>query len=184
MQHHKGIPIRQTKGAIPLIGLNLSSLHDGRCGKSLELTFSSVFFRDDLGAIRKNCATKQRRFFFWGTFELAAFATTSLAMFCSLGALVIFIASCRSGYSATALLSECYYRHYGSSNPDQPIALGVSQSPENSTTCCFSTRLPCRAPFPAQSAFAKMETSSRNRDLQKHEGGPPIRRAHMLGVWT
>ncbi len=83
------------------------------------------FFRDDVGAIRRELRKRNNGDLFWGNLELAAFATTLFVMFLFNWRYVIFY------FLPFWYLGHCfsylngYYRHYGA-NPDKPIAWGVS----------------------------------------------------------
>jgi len=125
MQHHKGNSDRQDEKGDTIDWLSIYRHgHDGEPESAWSYVFLG-FFRDDVGAIRKELRKRGNNDVFWGNLELAAFAITLLTMFVFNWRYVIFY------FLPFWYLGHCfsylngYYRHYGA-NPDKPIAWGVS----------------------------------------------------------
>src|SRR6266566_1313909 len=125
MQHHKGNADRPDENGETTDWISIYKHgHDGEAENPWSYVFLS-FFRDDIGAIRRELRKRNNGDLFWGNIELAAFATTLFVMFLFNWRYVIFY------FLPFWYLGHCfsylngYYRHYGA-NPDKPIAWGVS----------------------------------------------------------
>src|SRR5439155_18838696 len=81
MQHDKGnADLPNEKGeTIDWISIYKHG-HDGEAENPWSYVFLS-FFRDDIGAIRRELRKRGNSELFWGNIELAAFATTLFLMF-------------------------------------------------------------------------------------------------------
>ena len=80
MQHHKGNSDRQDEKGDTIDWLSIYRHgHDGEVENPWSYVFLS-FFRDDVGAIRKDLRKRKNGDDFWGNVELTAFATTLLVM--------------------------------------------------------------------------------------------------------
>ena len=81
MQHHKGNSDRQDETGDTIDWLSIYRHgHDGDAESPWRYVFLS-FFRDDVGAIRRELRKRGNGDVFWGNLELAAFATALLVMF-------------------------------------------------------------------------------------------------------
>src|SRR5213592_660279 len=154
--------------------------HDGEPEGPWKYVFLS-FFRDDVGAIRKELRKRGNDDVFWGNLELAAFATALFVMFLFNWRYVIFY------FLPFWYLGHCfsylngYYRHYGA-NPDKPIAWGVSSYGKIYNWLFFYNGYHAEHHFRPKVHWTKMEKFRRKIvDLQKQEGVRTIKRAHMLG---
>ena len=107
--------------------------HDGEAENPWSYVFLS-FFRDDVGAIRKDLRKRNNGDHLWGNIELAAFATTLFVMaiivptdpihFINWRFIVYFLPFWYLGHCFSYL--NGYYRHYGA-NPGQTNCLGREQ---------------------------------------------------------
>ncbi len=181
MQHHKGNADRpDEKGAtIDWISIYKHG-HDGEAENPWGYVFLS-FFRDDVGAIKRELRKRGNGDLFWGNIELAAFATTLLIMFLFNWRYVIFY------FLPFFYLGHCfsylngYYRHYGA-NPDKPIAWGVSSYGKIYNWLFFYNGYHAEHHFRPKVHWTKMESFRQSiTELQKEEGVRTIKRAHMLG---
>ncbi|PYL55003.1 MAG: fatty acid desaturase [Verrucomicrobia bacterium] len=139
------------------------------------------FFRDDVGAIRRELRKRGNGDVFWGNLELAAFATALLVMFFFNWRYVIFfmVPFWYLGHCFSYL--NGYYRHYGA-NPDKPIAWGVSSYGKIYNWLFFYNGYHAEHHFRPKVHWTKMENFRQSiSELQKQEGVRTIRRAHMLG---
>jgi fatty acid desaturase len=181
MQHHKGNSDRQDEKGDTIDWLSIYRHgHDGEPESAWRYVFLS-FFRDDVGAIRKELRKRGNNDVFWGNLELAAFAITLLTMFVFNWRYVIFY------FLPFWYLGHCfsylngYYRHYGA-NPDKPIAWGVSSYGKIYNWLFFYNGYHAEHHFRPKVHWTKMEKFHQSiADLQKHEGVRTIKRAHMLG---
>jgi len=181
IQHHKGNSDRQDENGDTVDWLSIYRHgHDGEPEGPWKYVFLS-FFRDDVGAIRKELRKRGNDDVFWGNLELAAFATALFVMFLFNWRYVIFY------FLPFWYLGHCfsylngYYRHYGA-NPDKPIAWGVSSYGKIYNWLFFYNGYHAEHHFRPKVHWTKMEKFRRNIvDLQKQEGVRTIRRAHMLG---
>ena len=181
MQHHKGNADRpdQKGGTIDWISIYKHG-HDGEAENPWKYVFLS-FFRDDIGAIRRELRKRGRRELIWGNIELAAFATVLLVMFVFNWHYVIFY------FLPFFYLGHCfsylngYYRHYGA-DPDNPIAWGVSSYGKIYNWLFFYNGYHAEHHFRPKVHWTKMEGFHQQvAELQKEEGVRVIEHAHMLG---
>ena len=181
MQHHKGNSDRQDEKGDTIDWLSIYRHgHDGEPESPWRYVFLS-FFRDDVGAIRKELRKRGNNDVFWGNLELAAFAITLLAMFVFNWRYVIlyFLPFWYLGHCFSYL--NGYYRHYGA-NPDKPIAWGVSSYGKIYNWLFFYNGYHAEHHFRPKVHWTKMEKFHQSiADLQKQEGVRTIKRAHMLG---
>src|SRR5262249_22278858 len=133
MQHHKGNSDRQDENGDTIDWLSIYRHgHDGQEENPWSYVFLS-FFRDDVGAIKRELRKRNKGDLFWANIDLPDFAMTFLVR-------VIFAPTKPIHFITGGLiffsllfwsLGHCfiylngYYRHYGA-NPDKPIAWGVS----------------------------------------------------------
>ena len=97
MQHHKGNSDRQDEKGDTIDWLSIYRHgHHGEAENPWSYVFLS-FFRDDVGAIRKELRKRKNGDLFWGDLELGAFAITLFVMFLCLTGALSFFTSCRSG---------------------------------------------------------------------------------------
>lgn len=181
MQHHKGNSDRQDEHGDTVDWLSIYRHgHDDEPENPWSYVFLS-FFRDDVGAIRKELRKRGNGDLFWGTLELVAFAVTLFIMFLFNWRYVIFF------FLPFWYLGHCfsylngYFRHYGA-NPDKPIAWGVSSYGKIYNWLFFYNGYHAEHHFRPKVHWTKME-KFRNSivDLQKQEGVRVIEHAHMLG---
>src|SRR5467141_865875 len=154
--------------------------HDGEAESPWRYVFLS-FFRDDVGAIRRELRKRGNGDVFWGNLELAAFATALLIMFFFNWRYVIFfmVPFWYLGHCFSYL--NGYYRHYGA-NPDKPIAWGVSSYGKIYNWLFFYNGYHAEHHFRPKVHWTKMEAFRQSiAELQKEEGVRTIKRAHMLG---
>ena len=189
MQHHKGNSDRQDEKGDTIDWLSIYRHgHDGEAENPWSYVFLS-FFRDDVGAIRKDLRKRKNGDEFWGNIELAAFATTLLVMaiivpsnpihFINWRFILYFLPFWYLGHCFSYL--NGYYRHYGA-NPDKPIAWGVSSYGKIYNWLFFYNGYHAEHHFRPKVHWTKMEKFRRSiEDLQKQEGVRTIKRAHMLG---
>ena len=189
MQHHKGNSDRQDEKGDTIDWLSIYRHgHDGEAENPWSYVFLS-FFRDDVGAIRKDLRKRKNGDEFWGNIELAAFATTLLVMaiivpsnpihFINWRFMLYFLPFWYLGHCFSYL--NGYYRHYGA-NPDKPIAWGVSSYGRIYNWLFFYNGYHAEHHFRPKVHWTKMEKFRRSiEDLQKQEGVRTIKRAHMLG---
>ena len=189
MQHHKGNSDRQDEKGDTIDWLSIYRHgHDGEAENPWSYVFLS-FFRDDVGAIRKDLRKRKNGDEFWGNMELAAFATTLLVMaiivpsnpihFINWRFILYFLPFWYLGHCFSYL--NGYYRHYGA-NPDKPIAWGVSSYGRIYNWLFFYNGYHAEHHFRPKVHWIKMEKFRRSiEDLQKQEGVRTIKRAHMLG---
>jgi len=181
MQHHKGNADRPNENGETIDWISIYKHgHDGEPESPWSYVFLS-FFRDDVGAIRRDLCKRRNGDLFWGNIELAAFATTLLVMFLFNWRYVIFY------FLPFFYLGHCfsylngYYRHYGA-NPDKPIAWGVSSYGKIYNWLFFYNGYHAEHHFRPKVHWTKMEAFRQQiTDLQKREGVRTIRRAHMFG---
>jgi len=181
MQHHKGNSDRQDENGDTVDWLSIYRHgHDGEPESLWRYVFLS-FFRDDVGAIRKELHKRGKNDDVWGNLELAAFAITLLTMFFFNWRYVIFY------FLPFWYLGHCfsylngYYRHYGA-NPDKPIAWGVSSYGKIYNWLFFYNGYHAEHHFRPKVHWTKMEKFHQSiANLQKQEGVRTIKRAHMLG---
>jgi len=181
MQHHKGNADRPDEKGETIDWISIYK--HGRDGEP-ESPWSYVllsFFRDDIGAIRRELRKRGKKELIWGNIELAAFATTLFVMFLFNWRYVIFY------FLPFFYLGHCfsylngYYRHYGA-NPDKPIAWGVSSYGKIYNWLFFYNGYHAEHHFRPKVHWTKMEAFRHQiTDLQKREGVRTIKRAHMLG---
>src|SRR5881398_279796 len=181
MQHHKGNADRpdQTGETIDWISIYKHG-HDGEAENPWSYVFLS-FFRDDVGAIRRELRKRGNGDLLWGNLELAAFATTLFVMFLFNWRYMLFY------FLPFFYLGHCfsylngYYRHYGA-NPDKPVAWGVSSYGKIYNWLFFYNGYHAEHHFRPKVHWTKMEKFHQSiADLQKQEGVRTIKRAHMLG---
>ena len=181
MQHHKGNADRPDENGETIDWISIYKHgHDGEPENPWSYVFLS-FFRDDVGAIRRDLRKRRNGDLFWGNIELAAFATTLLVMFLFNWRYVIFY------FLPFFYLGHCfsylngYYRHYGA-NPDKPIAWGVSSYGKIYNWLFFYNGYHAEHHFRPKVHWTKMEAFRQQiTDLQKQEDVRTIRRAHMFG---
>ena len=181
MQHHKGNSDRKNENGDTVDWLSIYRHgHDGEAESPWNYVFLS-FFRDDVGAIRKELRKRGNNEVFWGNLELAAFATTLFVMFLFNWRYVIFY------FLPFWYLGHCfsylngYYRHYGA-NPDKPIAWGVSSYGKIYNWLFFYNGYHAEHHFRPKVHWTKMEKFREQvGELQKQEGTRVIKHAHMLG---
>src|SRR5258707_2608672 len=81
MQHHKGNADRPDEKGETIDWISIYKHgHDGEPENPWSYVFLS-FFRDDVGAIRRDLRKRRNGDLFWGNIELAVFATTLFFMF-------------------------------------------------------------------------------------------------------
>ncbi len=181
MQHHKGNADRPDENGETIDWISIYKHgHDGEPENPWSYVFLS-FFRDDVGAIRRDLRKRRNGDLFWGNIELAAFATTLLVMFLFNWRYVIlyFLPFFYLGHCFSYL--NGYYRHYGA-NPDKPIAWGVSSYGKIYNWLFFYNGYHAEHHFRPKVHWTKMEAFRQQiTDLQKQEGVRTIRRAHMFG---
>ncbi|PYK30969.1 MAG: fatty acid desaturase [Verrucomicrobia bacterium] len=189
MQHHKGNSDRQDEKGDTIDWLSIYRHgHDGEAENPWSYVFLS-FFRDDVGAIRKDLRKRKNGDDFWGNVELAAFATTLLVMaivvptnpvrFINWRFMLYFLPFWYLGQCFSYL--NGYYRHYGA-NPDKPIAWGVSSYGKIYNWLFFYNGYHAEHHFRPKVHWTKMEKFRRGiEQLQKQEGVRTIKHAHMLG---
>ena len=189
MQHHKGNSDRQDEKGDTIDWLSIYKHGDhGEAESPWSYVFLS-FFRDDVGAIRKELGKRNNGDLFWGNAELAAFATTLLMMaiivptepihFINWRFILYFLPFWYLGHCFSYL--NGYYRHYGA-NPDKPIAWGVSSYGKIYNWLFFYNGYHAEHHFRPKVHWTKMEKFHQSiADLQKQEGVRTIKRAHMLG---
>ncbi len=181
MQHHKGNADRPDQKGETIDWISIYKHgHDGEAENPWKYVFLS-FFRDDIGAIRRELRKRGRRELIWGNIELAAFATALLVMFVFNWRYVIFY------FLPFFYLGHCfsylngYYRHYGA-DPDKPIAWGVSSYGKIYNWLFFYNGYHAEHHFRPKVHWTKMEVFHRQvAELQKEEGVRVIEHAHMLG---
>ena len=181
MQHHKGNSDRQDEKGDTIDWLSIYRHgHHGEAENPWSYVFLS-FFRDDVGAIRKELHKRKNGDLFWGNLELGAFAITLFVMFLFNWRYVIFY------FLPFWYLGHCfsylngYYRHYGA-NPDKPIAWGVSSYGKIYNWLFFYNGYHAEHHFRPKVHWTKMEKFHQSIEgLQKQEGVRTIKRAHMLG---
>jgi fatty acid desaturase len=181
MQHHKGNADRPDENGETIDWISIYKHgHDGEAENPWSYVFLS-FFRDDIGAIRKELRKRGRRELIWGNVELAAFATTLFVMFLFNWRYIIFY------FLPFFYLGHCfsylngYFRHYGA-NPDKPIAWGVSSYGKLYNWLFFFNGYHAEHHFRPKVHWTRIEAFRRQiAELQKQEGVRVIRRAHMLG---
>jgi len=189
MQHHKGNSDRQDEHGDTLDWLSIYRHgHDGETENPWRYVFLS-FFRDDVGAIKRELRKRKNGDLFWGNIELTAFATTLLVMaiivptspihFINWRFILFFLPFWYLGHCFSYL--NGYYRHYGA-NPDKPIAWGVSSYGKIYNWLFFYNGYHAEHHFRPKVHWTKMERFRQSiSDLQKQEGVRTIKRAHMLG---
>jgi fatty acid desaturase len=189
MQHHRGNSDRQDENGDTIDWLSIYRHgHDGEAENPWSYVFLS-FFRDDVGAIRKDLRKRNNGDHLWGNIELAAFATALFMMtiivptnpihFINWRFIVYFLPFWYLGHCFSYL--NGYYRHYGA-NPDKPIAWGVSSYGKIYNWLFFYNGYHAEHHFRPKVHWTKMEKFQRSIEhLQKQEGVRTIRRAHMLG---
>src|SRR5207237_530632 len=140
MQHHKGNSDHRDEKGDTVDWLSIYRHgHDGEAENPWRYVFLS-FFRDDVGAIRRELRKRNNGDLFWGNLELAAFATTLFVMFLFNWRYGIFY------FLPFWYLGDCfsylngYYRPYGA-NPDKPIVWGVSSHGRIYILLCLSVGL-------------------------------------------
>jgi len=181
MQHHKGNSDRQDEQGETIDWLSIYKHgHDGEAENPWSYVFLS-FFRDDLGAIRRELRKRKNGDLLWGNIELAAFATTLVVMFLFNWRYMLFY------FLPFFYLGHCfsylngYYRHYGA-NPDKPIAWGVSSYGKLYNWLFFYNGYHAEHHFRPKVHWTIMESFHQQISaLQKQEGVRVIERAHMLG---
>jgi fatty acid desaturase len=181
MQHHKGNSDRRDEKGDTVDWLSIYRHgHDGQAENPWRYVFLS-FFRDDVGAIRRDLRKRNNGDLFWGNLELAAFAITLFVMFLFNWRYVIFY------FLPFWYLGHCfsylngYYRHYGA-NPDKPIAWGVSSYGRIYNWLFFYNGYHAEHHFRPKVHWTKMEKFHQSiEEMQKQEGVRTIKRAHMLG---
>ena len=181
MQHHKGNADRPDQKGETIDWISIYKHgHDGEAENPWKYVFLS-FFRDDIGAIRRELRKRGRRELIWGNIELAAFATVLLVMFVFNWHYVIFY------FLPFFYLGHCfsylngYYRHYGA-DPDKPIAWGVSSYGKIYNWLFFYNGYHAEHHFRPKVHWTKMEGFHQQvAELQKEEGVRVIEHAHMLG---
>src|SRR5437764_400605 len=139
------------------------------------------FFRDDVGAIRKELRKRSNGDLMWGNIELAAFATVLFVMFLFNWRYIIFY------FLPFFYLGHCfsylngYFRHYGA-DPDKPVAWGVSSYGKIYNWLFFYNGYHAEHHFRPKVHWTKMEEFHQGiAEMQKQEGVRTIKRAHMLG---
>ena len=181
MQHHKGNSDRQDEKGDTIDWLSIyRHSHDGEAESPWRYVFLS-FFRDDVGAIRRELRKRGNGDVLWGNLELAAFAITLLTMFFFNWRYVIFfmVPFWYLGHCFSYL--NGYYRHYGA-NPDKPIAWGVSSYGKIYNWLFFYNGYHAEHHFRPKVHWTRMEAFRQSiADIQKREGVRTIKRAHMLG---
>ncbi len=181
MRHHKGNADRPDENGETIDWISIYKHgHDGEPESPWSYVFLS-FFRDDIGAIRRELRKRGKKELIWGNIELAAFATTLFVMFLFNWRYVIFY------FLPFFYLGHCfsylngYYRHYGA-NPDKPIAWGVSSYGKIYNWLFFYNGYHAEHHFRPKVHWTKMEAFRHQiTDLQKQEAVRTIKRAHMLG---
>jgi len=181
MQHHKGNADRPDEKGETIDWISIYKHgHDGEAESPWRYVFLS-FFRDDIGAIRRELRKRGRRELIWGNIELAAFATVLFVMFVFNWRYVIFY------FLPFFYLGHCfsylngYYRHYGA-DPDKPIAWGVSSYGKIYNWLFFYNGYHAEHHFRPKVHWTKMEAFHQQvAELQKEEGVRVIEHAHMLG---
>ena len=181
MQHHKGNADRPDENGDTVDWISIYKHgHDGEPENPWSYVFLS-FFRDDVGAIRKELRKRGARELMCGNIELAAFAATLFVMFLFNWRYIIFY------FLPFFYLGHCfsylngYYRHYGA-NPDKPVAWGVSSYGKIYNWLFFYNGYHAEHHFRPKVHWTRMEDFHRQiADLQKEEGVRVISRAHMLG---
>jgi fatty acid desaturase len=181
MQHHKGNADRPDDNGETIDWISIYKHgHDGEAENPWSYVFLS-FFRDDVGAIRRELRKRSNGDLLWGNLELAAFATTLLVMFLFNWRYMLFY------FLPFFYLGHCfsylngYYRHYGA-NPDKPMAWGVSSYGKIYNWLFFYNGYHAEHHFRPKVHWTKMEGFHRQiADLQKQEGVRVINHAHMLG---
>jgi fatty acid desaturase len=181
MQHHKGNADRPDENGETIDWISIYK--HGRHGEA-ENPWAYVFlsfFRDDIGAIRRELRKRDNGDLLWGNIELAAFATTLFVMFLFNWRYVIFF------FLPFFYLGHCfsylngYFRHYGA-DPDKPIAWGVSSYGKLYNWLFFYNGYHAEHHFRPKVHWTKMEAFHQSiADLQKQENVRVINRAHMLG---
>ncbi|PYI59696.1 MAG: fatty acid desaturase, partial [Verrucomicrobia bacterium] len=162
--------------------------HEGEAENPWRYVFLS-FFRDDVGAIKRELRKRKNGDLFWGNIELTAFATTLLVMaiivptspihFINWRFMLFFLPFWYLGHCFSYL--NGYYRHYGA-NPDKPIAWGVSSYGKIYNWLFFYNGYHAEHHFRPKVHWTKMVKFRQSiADLQKQEGVRTIKRAHMLG---
>ncbi len=181
MQHHKGNSDRPNEDGETVDWISIYKHgHDGEPENPWSYVFLS-FFRDDLGAIRRELRKRGERENVWGTIELVAFAGTLFVMFLLNWRYVIFF------FLPFFYLGHCfsylngYFRHYGG-NPDKPIAWGVSSYGRLYNWLFFYNGYHAEHHFRPKVHWTQMEAFHRQIAAeQRAEGVRVINRAHMLG---
>lgn len=181
MQHHKGNADRPDEKGDTIDWLSIYKHgHDGQAENPWSYVFLS-FFRDDIGAIRRELRKRANGDLFWGNLELAAVASTVFVLFLFNWRYVIcyFLPFFYLGHCFSYL--NGYYRHYGG-NPDKPMAWGVSSYGKIYNWLFFYNGYHAEHHFRPKIHWTKMEKFHRQiADLQKREGVRVIEHAHMLG---
>jgi fatty acid desaturase len=181
MQHHKGNADRPDENGQTIDWISIYKHgHDGEAENPWSYVFLS-FFRDDVGAIRRELRKRGNGDFTWGNIELAAFATTLFVMFWFNWRYVIFY------FLPFFYLGHCfsylngYFRHYGA-NPDKPVAWGVSSYGKLYNWLFFYNGYHAEHHFRPKVHWTKMEKFRQSiTELQRQEGVRIITHAHMLG---
>ncbi len=181
MQHHKGNADRPDESGQTVDWISIYKHgHDGEAENPWSYVFLS-FFRDDVGAIRKELRKRGNGDLTWGNIELVAFATTLFIMFLFNWRYVIFylLPFFYLGHCFSYL--KGYLGHYGAI-PDKPIAWGVSSYGRIYNWLFFYNGYHAEHHFRPKVHWTKMEEFRRGiADLQKGEGVRVINHAHMLG---
>jgi fatty acid desaturase len=180
MQHHKGNADRPNENGETIDWISIYKHgHDGEAENPWSYVFLS-FFRDDIGAIRRELRKRSDYDARWGNIELGAFVLTLAIMgLLNWHYLVFFLPFYYLGHCFSYL--NGYFRHYGG-NPDKPIAWGVSSYGRLYNWIFFYNGYHAEHHFRPKVHWTKMETfQKRIAELQKEEGVRVIEHAHMLG---
>ncbi len=180
MQHHKGNSDRQDEHGDTVDWLSIYRHgHDGQPENPWSYTFLS-FFRDNPAAIAKELSKRGPAEARWGKVELAAFVTSLVTLgILNWHYLLFFLPFMYFGHCLSYL--NGYYLHYGS-NPDKPIAWGVSSYHQLYNWVWFYNGYHAEHHFRPKAHWTRMVALHRQiEDLQRREGVRVIKPPHALG---
>jgi fatty acid desaturase len=180
MRHHAGNSDRKKEDGRTVDWLSIYRY--GKGGKPETVwgyTFLS-FFRDDIGEIHRNIAKHRPFDATWGRFELVAFfALALLALLYDWHAVVFYVPFYYLGNCLSSL--NGYYEHLGS-NPDMPIAWGVSSYNRLYNWLWFNNGHHAEHHYKPRMHWTKMRTFHQQiHDEQLRAGVHRISTCHALG---
>lgn len=180
MRHHTGNADRQDKDGKTIDWLSIYRFgKDGKPESVWGYTFLSLF-RDDIGEIHRNIAKKRPFDANWGRFELCMFLAMVFAGLCTNWKAMLF-------YLPFYYLGNClsslngYYEHLNS-NPDVPIAWGVSSYNKLYNWLWFGNGHHAEHHYRPRCHWTKIKALREQITAeQKHAGTHVITTCHALG---